>query len=191
MRHIAITLVLVLAFSCASHTPPPAPAPATPPPVAQAVAPTRFSPAPPPTEKKPVTETLNGVTITDPYRWLEDQNSPETRAWIDRENAYTDTVLDNRPEKQLFSARVEQLLKSDQVALSVSRNGRIFFARRAADADVFSLYMREGLHGTDRLLVDPAPWNPKHTTNVGFEDVTSDGKLVAYNVREGGVDEVT
>jgi prolyl oligopeptidase len=134
---------------------------------------------------------MGGVTITDPYRWLEDQNSPETRAWIDRENAYTDAVMGNRPEEQMFAPRIEQLLKSDQVALSLYRNGRIFFARRAADADVFSLYMREGLHGDDRLLVDPAPWNPKHTTNVGFEDITSDGKMIAYNVREGGADEVT
>lgn len=189
MRRIAITLLAVFAFACASKTPPPLPAPAPPPAVAAAAS-ARFSPAPPPTEKKPVTETMSGVTITDPYRWLEDQNSPETRAWIDRENTYTDTVLGNRPEKQLFSARVEQLLKSDQLALSVIRNGRIFFVRRAADADVFSLYMREGLRGTDRLLIDPAPWNPKHTTNVAFEDVTPDGRLVAFNVREGGADEV-
>lgn len=179
MRRIVITLLAAFAFACASNTPPP-------PPVAA-----RFSPPPPPTEKKPVTETLNGVGIIDPYRWLEDQNSPETRAWIDRENAYTDVVLGNRPEKQLFAPRIEQLLKSDQVELSLYRNGRIFYARRAADADVFSLYMREGLHGADKLLVDPAPWNPKHTTNVGFEDITPDGKMIAYNVREGGADEVT
>src|ERR1041385_2680967 len=112
MRRIAITLLAVFAFACASHTPPP-------PPVAA-----RFSPAPPPTEKKPVTETMGGVTITDPYRWLEDQNSPETRAWIDRENAYTDTVLGSRPEKGLFSARIEQLLKSEQASTPVYRNGR-------------------------------------------------------------------
>src|SRR5947199_10680825 len=137
MRRLVITSLLVFAFSCASHTPPPAPAPATPTPLASA-APARFSPPPPPTEKKPVTETLNGVTITDPYRWLEDQNSPETRAWIERENAYTDTVLGNRPEKQLFSSRIEQLLKSDQASTPVYRNGRFFYTRRAADADVFS-----------------------------------------------------
>jgi prolyl oligopeptidase len=190
MRPVAITLPLIFSVACATHTPPPIPAPAAPQPVA-ATAPARFSPPPPASEQHPVTDTLNGVTITDPYRWLEDQNSPETRAWIDRENAYTDTVLGNRPEKQLFAPRIEQLLKSDQVALSLYRNGRIFYVRRAADAEVFSLYMREGLHGPDRLLVDPAPWNPKHTTNVAFEDISSDGKLVAYNVREGGADEVT
>ena len=69
------------------------------------------------------------MTITDPYRWLEDQNSPETRAWIDRENAYTDSVLAIVPRRE-FAPRIEQLLKSDQIALSVYRNGRNFFSRR-------------------------------------------------------------
>src|ERR1051326_4583034 len=108
MRRVAITLLAVFAFSCASQTPPPPPVAAPAAVAAQTAAPARFSPAPPPTEKKPVTETLNGLTITDPYRWLEDQNSPETRAWIDRENAYTDTVLGSRPEKGVFSRRIEQ-----------------------------------------------------------------------------------
>jgi prolyl oligopeptidase len=188
MRRLAITLLLVFTVACATKNPPQAAAPATPTPVA-AAAPARFSPPPPPSEAKPVAETMSGVTITDPYRWLEDQNSPETRAWIDRENAYTDQVLGDRPEKQLFAPRIEQLLKSDQASVPFYRNGRLFYTRRAPDADVFSIYVRDGVGGTDRLLVDPAPWNPKHTTNVGIEDVTADGKLMSYYVREGGADE--
>ncbi|HEY2321355.1 MAG TPA: hypothetical protein VGJ82_00700 [Thermoanaerobaculia bacterium] len=166
-RRWCIAICVIATFGCASSTPPPK------------------------TEKKPAVETLHGVTITDPYRWLEDQNSPETRAWIDRENAYTDKVLGDRPEKDLFSTRAGQLLKGDQLYLSVPRNGRIFYVRRAAGEEVFSLYMREGAHGPDHLLIDPAPWNPKHTTHVTFDDITSDGKLVVYDVREGGADEVT
>ena len=177
MRRFAITLLLIFSVACAVRTPPPAPAPATPTPVAPA-APARFSPPPPPTETHPVTDTMSGASITDPYRWLEDQNSPETRAWIDRENAYTDTVLGKRPEQQLFAPRVEQLLKSDQASTPINRNGRLFYTRRAPDADVFSIYVRDGVTGTDRLLVDPAPWNPKHTTNVGIEDVTADEREV-------------
>jgi prolyl oligopeptidase len=181
MRKFAITLTSFLVFGCAVQTTPPAPAPA---PVAKAAL-----PPPPPTEAKPVTDTYGTTTVTDPYRWLEDQNAPETRAWIDRQNAYTDAVLDPRPELRPFAARIEQLLKSDQATTPVYRNGRLFFTRRAADADVFSIYMRDGLTGTDQLLIDPAPWNAKHTTNVGIEDVTSDGKVLSYYVRQGGADE--
>src|SRR2546423_9389131 len=95
-------------------------------------------PAPPSTEAKPVTETLHGVTITDPYRWLEDQQSPETRAWIDRQNPYTDSVLDQLPQKQRFAQRVEQLLNTDQIGTPVVHGGRYFFTKRAVGQDLFS-----------------------------------------------------
>jgi prolyl oligopeptidase len=181
MRTFAITLASLLFAACAAQNPAPAPAP---PPVAKAVLPT-----PPATEAKPVTDTYGTTTVTDPYRWLEDQNAPETRAWIDRQNAYTDQILDPRPEIGRFAPRLEQLLRSDQASVPISRNGRLFFTRRAADADVFSIYMRDGLTGSDQLLIDPAPWNPNHTTNVGLEDVTPDGRLMSYYVRQGGADE--
>src|SRR5712691_3163261 len=63
----------------------------------------------PVTEARPVSEMMQGVTITDPYRWLEDQNSPDTRAWIDRENTYTDTMLNSLPDKQRFTQRIQSL----------------------------------------------------------------------------------
>jgi len=58
-------------------------------------------PPPPQTVAKPVTETLHGVPITDSYQWLENQEAPETRAWIDAQNAYTDSILGRRPEPAL------------------------------------------------------------------------------------------
>src|SRR6266496_6694263 len=91
---------------------------------------TRHLPPPPVTEAKPVTETLHGVAITDPYRWLEDQQSPETRAWIDRQNLYTDSLLGQLPQKQKFAQRVQQLLNTDQIGTPVVKGGRYFFSRR-------------------------------------------------------------
>ena len=54
---------------------------------------------PPATKVNPVTETLHGVSLTDPYRWLEDQNSPETRAWIKAQASYTQTALNKVPQR--------------------------------------------------------------------------------------------
>src|SRR5262245_48300921 len=150
----------------------------------------RQVPPPPATEAKPVTETLHGVTITDPYRWLEDQQSPDTRAWIDRENTYTDSLLGQLPQKQKFAQRVEQLLNTDQIGTPSIKGGRYFFGRRNVGQDLFSIYMRESANGPDILLIDPAPMNPKHTTNVGISDIATDGKMIAYYVRQGGADEV-
>lgn len=147
-------------------------------------------PAYPATEARPVTDTLHSVTITDPYRWLEDQDSAETRSWIERQNSFTDTMLNSLPDKQRFAQRIKSLLNADQMATPVVRNGRYFFSKRAVGQDLFSIFMRESATGPDILLIDPAPMNPKHTTNVGIRHVTSDGKKLAYYVRQGGADEI-
>ncbi len=145
---------------------------------------------PPATEARPVTESLHGVTITDPYRWLEDPNSADTRAWIDRQNEYTDSLLNNLPNKARFAQRVESLLKTDQIGAVLFRGGRYFLMKRGEGEDLFAIYMREREDGPDILLIDPAPMSPDHTTNVGIASVTDDGKLLSYFVRKGGADEV-
>src|SRR5947209_656623 len=79
-----------------------------------------------------VIETIHGTTIQDPYRWLEDQQSPETRAWIDTQNAYTRSVLDPLPGRAAIAKRLEELLKTDRFGTPVMRRGRYFFMRRLA-----------------------------------------------------------
>ena len=169
MRKIAITLLVLVLAACATTQPAKPPVPVT--------------------ESKPVTETLHGVAITDPYRWLEDQESPETRAWIERENAYTDAMLGQLPDKPRLAQRIESLLNTDQMSFPIVRNGRYFFTKRPAGQDLFSIYMRESANGPDILLIDPAPMSPKHTTNVGIEAISDDGKTLSYYVRQGGADE--
>jgi len=142
----------------------------------------------PVTEPHPVTETLHGVTVTDPYRWLEDQNSPETRAWIDRQNAWTDTALAHLPGRDALAKRLEQLLAVDESGLPTFRNNRYFFVRRRAGEEKFSIYVRA--NGTDSVLIAAPANDPKHVNNVGISDVSPDGKIVAFYVREGGADEV-
>ena len=143
----------------------------------------------PATEAKPITETLHGVTVTDPYRWLEDQDAPATRDWIARETAHTDSVIGNLPQKPAIAARLEQMLNIDQVGTPQVHAGRYFFTKRPKGADQYAIYMRESAGGPDLLLIDPLPMDAKHTISVGIEDVTKDGKVIAYSVRHGGADE--
>src|SRR5215212_3950077 len=170
LTRLKITFLVLLAAACAT-------------------VPKQAVPPPPATETRPVSEVMHGVTITDPYRWLEDQNAPETRAWIDKQNAYTDSILANRPEKALFAKRLEELQRTDTIEVPEYRNGRYFFRKRAAGQDLLAIYMREG-SGADQLLIDPASMNPKHTTNADIYDVSDDGKTLAYWIRQGGADEV-
>ncbi len=146
---------------------------------------------PPATRKDDVKETVQGVEIADPYRWLEDQKSPETRAWIDAQNVYTQSVLSGLPGKEALEKRLGELLRVDVTTTPTERNGRYFFSRRRADKDLPILYVRQGLDGPDQVLIDPLPLSPDHTTSVNFLDVSQDGSEVAYAVRLGGEDEVT
>ncbi len=148
-------------------------------------------PPPPPTEVREVVDTLHGVDVPDPYRWLEDQEAPETRAWIDAQNAYTDTVLGALPGRDRLRDVAAAVLERDAVGLPNERGGRYFYSRRGADQDLAVLYVREGLDGAERVLIDPHPMSPDHTTSVELRDISDDGGQVAYAVREGGVDEVS
>ncbi|MGH9366123.1 MAG: prolyl oligopeptidase family serine peptidase [Thermoanaerobaculia bacterium] len=146
---------------------------------------------PPETRKEEIRETLHGAEIADPYRWLEDQDSPETRAWIDAQNAYTRELLAKVPGREQFEKRVGEMLRIDVIGTPTERPGRYFFSWRRADRDLPILYVRRGWKGKDEVLVDPHPLSPDHSISVNFLDISLDGSLVAYGVREGGEDEVT
>ncbi len=145
---------------------------------------------PPKTRRDNVKEVLHGVTIVDPYRWLEDQQSPETRAWIDAENKCTRKLLGGWSGREALKHRLAELMKVDTVEVPWERNHRYFFKKRMASQDQGVLFMRRGLEGRDEVLVDPNSLSPDHTISVNFEEVSEDGRLIAYGIRQGGADEV-
>ncbi len=148
---------------------------------------TQFTP--PPAKTEPVTETLHGVKITDAYRWLENQNSPDTRAWLEAQEKFARSYLDAIPGRAKVRTEFEALLKIDNVGMPVVRNNRYFFSRRMANEDRASLCLRQGYSGKDEVLVDPKIVSTDHTTSVQYTDISDDGNIVAYGIRRGGEDE--
>jgi prolyl oligopeptidase len=145
---------------------------------------------PPTTRADSVKEVLHGVEIVDPYRWLENKDAPETRTWIDAQNAFTDAQLGAQPGREAIRSRLEQLLKVDQVTVPYERAGRYVYTKRRADQDLPLIVMRQGTGGAEQVLVDPHPLSPDHTISVQIFAVSQDGKLLAYGTRKGGEDEV-
>jgi len=146
-------------------------------------------PPPPVTEAKPVTETIHGVTLTDPYRWLEDAKSPETRAWIAEQMKYTEKYLSQvkiRPQIIQDLARLERVESYD---IPTERGGRYFFKKRLADENQGSIYVRHGLHGEDVRLIDATRLSADQNTSVQINDISKDGTLLVYGIRSGGADE--
>jgi len=144
---------------------------------------------PPATRQSDVQETLHGVTVPDPYRWLEDQESAETRAWINQQNDYTHKLLDTWPGRERLEKRLAELKKVERIGSPIERNGRLFYRKRAADQEQYVIYTRQGDAGNEEVLIDPNPMSADHSTNVEIMEVSKDGSLLAYVVRIGGKDE--
>src|SRR5712692_3350065 len=104
---------------------------------------------PPTTRTDHVTETLHGVEIADPYRWLEDQNSPETRAWIAAQNEYTQSRLEPLPGRTEIMRRLSELMRVETISTPKVYNGRYFFTKRAPEQELSVLYMRKTADGPD------------------------------------------
>src|SRR6516162_837214 len=148
-------------------------------------------PPPPATRRDDVKEVVQGVEITDPYRWLEDQDSKETRAWIDAQNRYTHAILDSWPGREALQRRLTELMKIESIRPPRERNGRYFYVKRLPDQDLFVSYVKKGPEGKEEVLIDPHPLSPDHTTSAAISEISQDGTLVAWGIRRGGEDEVT
>ena len=145
---------------------------------------------PPSTRAEETADVYGSVSVKDPYRWLEDQNSPDTRAWIDSENKYSDAYLRGLPGREALRTRLTELLKVSTITSPTAKAGRYFFFKRAADQDLPILYVRKSAAGKDEALLDPAPLSADHSTSIALLDVTQDGSMIAYGIRQGGEDEV-
>jgi prolyl oligopeptidase len=145
----------------------------------------------PETRRDNVTETIHGAKVVDEYRWLEDGESTETRDWIKAQNQYTDEIIGSLPGRDELSRRITELMRIDHFGMPRVRNGRYFFHKQLADQELSVICLRKGLKGKDTVLIDPHPMSPDHTTRVSIRDLSEDGTLMAYAVREGGQDEVT
>jgi prolyl oligopeptidase len=149
----------------------------------------RIVDAPPPTHIEPVTEILHGVEVTDPYRWLEDQNSPQTRKWLEEQAAYTRAYFDAIPDRERIRTRVRELLSHKEVISEPWNVGdRYFFLKRQAGAEQPAIVMTEGLFGPETVLVDPVQHGSGNLIAVAIVAISADGRFLAYSVRQGGTD---
>jgi prolyl oligopeptidase len=170
-------LLLAATFSFAGRACPQSPSPAP--------------KCPPPARIDSAKDAYGSTVVADPYRWLEDQNSPETRAWIDAEQKCTEAVLSNLPGRAQITKRLTELLYTVSFEPPVERGGRYFFRKRPAGQELFQIFMRRSVSGPEELLVDPLPWSADHSASATLENVSRDGKYIFYGRRDGGQDEIT
>ncbi len=133
-----------------------------------------------------VVDILHGETIADPYRWLEDGDSPETRRWTEQQNAATEAYLAAIPARERIRRRLEELLSIGVLSVPTPKRGRYFYLRREGRMNQPVLYWREGTEGADRIAVDPNALNDAGTTALDWYYPSEDGRLLAYGLSENG-----
>jgi prolyl oligopeptidase len=141
---------------------------------------------PPYSAVEPVTEIFHGVSVTDPYRWLEDQDSPRTRAWIEEQTRYARSYLDNIPGRERIRERIREFLAVETYDSLQISGSCYFFRKRLPDQEQPCIFMREGADGEDHLLIDPSERGTGKYTAVKPLRISSDGRLLLYEVKEGG-----
>jgi prolyl oligopeptidase len=156
-------------------------------------APTSTRP-PVPTRRTETADTIHGVRFADPYRWLEDGESPEVRAWSAAQTEHTERLLASRPGYLAIRGRIESLLRigtvePPQVVGPVEGARRYVYRRQGPDQDQPVLYVREA--GVDRVLVDPNTRSRDGTVSLDWWTPSRDGRLLAYGLSEGGNEDST
>ncbi|MBI2682713.1 MAG: S9 family peptidase [Acidobacteriales bacterium] len=145
------------------------------------------SPAyPPKTKAQPVQETLHGTTITDPYRWLENGADPETQHWTAEQFALTRSMLAAQPSHGVVHARLNELLNIGTVGTPSVNADYYFYTRRESGQNQPILYVREGIGGTDRELVNANTMSADGTVALDWWYASEDGKYVAFGTSPGG-----
>ncbi|HEU4726749.1 MAG TPA: S9 family peptidase, partial [Kofleriaceae bacterium] len=143
----------------------------------------------PATQAVPVTESVHGQRISDPYRWLEDEHAPEVQAWMTEQDGYARAELARSPQRTEIAARLKQLFYFDAISAPVHRQGRFFYSRKHADKEKVIVYWKQGEDGAEKVLFDPNQWSADGSTGLGVWAPSWDGKYVAYGVKEHNSDE--
>jgi prolyl oligopeptidase len=147
--------------------------------------------APPVAPVRPVSEEYFGVKVVDPYRYMENMKDPEVTAWFKAQNDYTRAVLSRISGREALLAEIKRFDESAPARVSDIRrlpSGRYFYQKRLASEDVSKIYMRDGLNGEEKLLVDPLTFarsgGPYYS--ISYYAPSFDGRYVAFGVSPAG-----
>lgn len=142
----------------------------------------------PETRKGDVVDQYGTTRIADPYRWLEDLDSPEVGAWVAAQNAVTVAHLDALPLRDRLKARLTELWDYPRTSLPIVENGRLFYSRNTGLQRQSPIYVRTGVFDPPSLVIDPNLLSPDGSVSLAQYAPSPDARLVAYAIAVGGAD---
>ena len=129
-----------------------------------------------------------GAKVADPYRWMEDLNSPAVKQWVEEQNKVTFAYLATIPQRPAIRKRLEQVWNFERFSAPVKRGNRYFYSRNEGLQNQAVLYVMDGPGGTPRILLDPNKLSSDGTIALTDVEYTDDGKLMAYGLASAGSD---
>lgn len=142
----------------------------------------------PKTKKVDQVDTYFGVKVADPYRWLEDDRSPEVEEWVKAENAVTNDYLSKIPFREKLKQQLTKVWNYAKMGVPITRGSRIFFQKNSGLENQSVLYMQDGAKSTPVVLLDPNKLSTDGTVALVNYDISKDGKYLAYATSDGGSD---
>jgi prolyl oligopeptidase len=142
----------------------------------------------PASKKVEQTDTYFGVKVADPYRWLEDEGSPETARWVEGQNKVTFAYLDKIPYRALLKERLTKLYNYARYSAPYRRGDYYIFTKNDGLQNQNVVYVQKGIDGAPEVLLDPNKFSTEGTTQLGALSISRDAKYAAYCKASGGSD---
>ncbi len=136
----------------------------------------------------PQVDDYHGVSVANPYRWLEDTDSPATKAWVEAENRLTDSFLATIPERPAIKNRLTQLWNYARYSAPFKEKGRYFYFQNTGLQNQSVLFVQDGRSAPPRVLLDPNGLSPDGTVALSGQAASDDGRYLAYSISTSGSD---
>lgn len=130
----------------------------------------------------------HGTRVADPYRWLEDVDAPQTGAWVEAQNALTESILARSDRRAGIRARLRALWDYEKFGIPQAAGGRFFYTKNAGLQNQAVLYTARSLGATSRVLIDPNTLSNDGTVALSGISISYDGRYAAYSVSASGSD---
>lgn len=142
----------------------------------------------PQTNKTDVTDNYHGTIVADPYRWLEDDNSPETKAWVKAQNEVTNAYLAKIPFHGAVKKRLEELWNYPKIGTPFKKGDYYYFFKNDGLQNQAVLYRQQSLTAAPEVFIDPNKFSDAGTVALGSLSFSKDAKHVAYQIAKAGSD---
>jgi len=142
----------------------------------------------PVTKKGNVVDDYHGTKVSDPFRWLEDDNSEETKAWVIEQNKVTNEYLSKIPIREKLKQRFEKLYNYPKYGAPFKAGDKYYFFKNDGLQNQSVMYVKEKLDGEAKLFLDPNKLSEDGTVSLSTYSFSKDGKLFAYGTASGGSD---